>query len=103
MNAELGRDVGAVKLYGSLVDAEVGGDLLVELALEDVPENLRLTVRERLKEAALLPQTGGPRTVEGVALQRAAMAASRSSLGAFLVRKSSAPPFIACTVVGTFP
>ena len=44
MNAELGRDVGAVKLHGSLVDAEVGGDLLVELALEDVPENLPLTV-----------------------------------------------------------
>ena len=103
MNAELGRDVGAVKLYGSLVDAEVGGDLLVELALEDVPENLRLTVRERLKEAALLPQTGGPRTVEGVALQRTANGGEQILLRRVLGQEILRAPFIACTVVGTFP
>ena len=61
MHPELGGNMGAVEFDGAFVNAEVGGDLFVQLALDDMAEDLALAIRQLLErfqqlEAFLLLQ-----------------------------------------------
>jgi hypothetical protein len=59
MYAEFARDARSMKLHRALVDAEVGGNLLVEFALEHVPEHLALTIGQRFERLAQRPHPVG--------------------------------------------
>ena len=49
MHAEFIRDAGSVKFDRSLVNTEVGGNLLVEAAAQDSPEHLAFAGAKGLK------------------------------------------------------
>jgi hypothetical protein len=51
-NAEFGDEIGAVELDGTLVDAERGGDLFVEQALDDEAEDFAFAVGEKIEGTA---------------------------------------------------
>jgi hypothetical protein len=60
LNTKLRRDRGAMQFHSSLVDAKIGGDLLIEPALDDMGEYLEFPFAESIKLRAqlILPGTG---------------------------------------------
>ncbi len=54
VDIELGGDRGAVEFHGALVDAEVRGNLFVELPLHDQGEYFALAMRQRIQAGAQL-------------------------------------------------
>ena len=99
--AELGHDLRALQLDGALGDAQIVGDLLVEPAGDDAVEDFALA---RGEQGEARPQP--VRLVAGRAL-RASRSSARGSRRAGvsrstgLVRKSTAPAFIARTLEAT--
>ena len=67
---ELAHDAGAVALDRALIDAEVAGDLLVQLSAEDVGEDFAVARGERVERGAQLVQAGALGTFAGVGQMR---------------------------------
>src|SRR5215510_778458 len=99
----LAHDLTSMRLHGDLADPELAGDLFVQQPRDDQCHDLAFTRRQRRIAVPQRSHIG----VETEAARLRSMAPriafnSSSSLNGF-VRNSTAPAFIAWTVIGTSP
>jgi hypothetical protein len=104
VHLEFGRNGRAVKLNRPFVDAQVGRDLLVHLAGDDVAQDLQLATREGIESGPQRVPVSILGALPGITGNGPVHRREESPPSARrLVRKSSAPWRIACTVVGMSP
>ena len=71
LHLQLGHEIGAVRLDGAFAGVEVAGDLLVQLAAQDVGQHLALSRRERVESGPQFPAAGALLAFLRVPRQRA--------------------------------
>lgn len=92
-----------MQFHGSLVDTEIGGNLLVQFALHHMGEYFQFSFAERIESCSEFTlRARDSRSLVSRARER--LTASRIfSFAARFSRKSSAPPLMARTVEGMSP
>ncbi len=102
VDAELGHQLRAIRLDGAQADPKFVGDLLVELAGNNAVEDLALARRKhRQARACRRRRLRAPRAASASRASARWIASSNASRPTGFSRKSTAPAFIARTLVDT--
>jgi hypothetical protein len=67
LHLQLGPEIGAVRFDGALAGVDVGGDLLVQLAAQNMGHHFTLPRRERIESGAQFTAAGALRAIPHVA------------------------------------